>query len=82
MSMYAQGEDSVACTRVDTRADQYDSDGRQLDSLRLMHKEECKGLIVQIRYLKAKWTRESTMRSDLCNQKRYLLVLLARSERK
>ncbi|KAF7798727.1 hypothetical protein EIP86_009952 [Pleurotus ostreatoroseus] len=57
------------------------ADGQQLSILRSQHKEECKGLIVQIRYLKAKYTRESTMRSDLCNQKRYLLVLLARSER-
>ena len=58
------------------------SDNHQLDALRARHKEECKGLIVQIRYLKAKFTRESTMRSDLCNQKHYLLVLLARNERK
>lgn len=57
-------------------------DSHQLDVLRAKHKEECKGLIVQIRYLKAKFTRESTLRSDLCNQKRYLLVLLARNERK
>ena len=64
------------------KTDGDDSDTRQIDSLKLLHKEECKGLIVQIRYLKAKWTRESTMRSDLCNQKQYLLVLLARSERK
>ncbi|KAJ3553173.1 hypothetical protein NM688_g3757 [Phlebia brevispora] len=57
------------------------ADGQQLDILRSQHKEECKGLIIQIRYLKAKYTRESTLRSDLCNQKRYLLVLLARCER-
>lgn len=67
---------------VSTEADITYSDGLQLDTLKLQHKEECKGLIIQIRYLKAKWTRESTMRSDLCNQKRYLLVLLARCERK
>lgn len=58
------------------------SDNQQLSVLRSQHKDECKGLIVQIRYLKAKYTRESTMRSDLCNQKRYLIVLLARCERK
>ena len=57
-------------------------DGQQLDSMKLQHKEECKGLIIQIRYLKAKWTRENTLRSDLSNQKRYLLVILARCDRK
>lgn len=54
----------------------------QLVALKSKHKNECKGLIVQIKYLKAKWTRESTLRSDLGYQKQYLLVLLARSERR
>ena len=54
----------------------------QLVSLKSQHKNECKGLIVQIKYLKAKWTRESSLRSDLGYQKQYLLVLLARSERR
>ena len=54
----------------------------QLISLKAQHKKECKGLIVQIKYLKAKWTRESALRSDLGYQKQYLLVLLARTERK
>ncbi|KAG1902708.1 uncharacterized protein F5891DRAFT_948764, partial [Suillus fuscotomentosus] len=44
------------------------------------HKEECKGLVVQIRYLKAKFTRESTLRDDLVYQKHYLLVLLSNFE--
>ena len=57
------------------------SDG-QLTALKLQHKNECKGLIVQIKYLKAKWTRESTLRSDLGYQKQDLLILLARSERR
>ncbi|THH27181.1 hypothetical protein EUX98_g7008 [Antrodiella citrinella] len=57
------------------------ADESQLTVLRLQHKNECKGLIVQIRYLKAKFTRESTLRSDLGFQKRYLLALLARCER-
>ena len=38
--------------------------------------------MVQIRYLKAKFTRESTFRSDLAYQKQYLLVLMARFERR
>lgn len=46
----------------------------------MQHKQECKGLIVQIRYLKAKFTRESTLRDDLSYQKQYLLVLLASFE--
>lgn len=37
--------------------------------------------MLQIRYLKAKFTRESTMRCDLGYQKQYLLVLLAHYER-
>ncbi|OAX40162.1 hypothetical protein K503DRAFT_738032 [Rhizopogon vinicolor AM-OR11-026] len=55
-------------------------DSRQLDQLKRQHKEECKGLVVQIRYLKAKFTRESTLRDDLAFQKQYLLVLLSNFE--
>ena len=51
-------------------------------ALRQQHNQECKGLMVQIRYLKAKFTRESTFRSDLAYQKQYLLVLMARFERR
>jgi hypothetical protein len=51
-----------------------------LVALRNQHKQECKGLIVQIKYLKAKYTRESTMRSDLGFQKHYLLVILSKFE--
>ena len=58
------------------------NDTVELTALKLQHKNECKGLIVQIKYLKAKWTRESTLRSDLGYQKQYLLVLLARCERR
>lgn len=57
------------------------SDEQQLQSVKIQHKNECKGLVVQIRYLKAKFTRESTLRCDLGYQKRYLLALLGRSER-
>ncbi|KAJ6498301.1 hypothetical protein DFH09DRAFT_334683 [Mycena vulgaris] len=56
-------------------------DDRQLSALKLQHNKECKGLIVQIRYLKAKFTRESSLRSDLCYQKEYLLVLLSKFEK-
>ncbi|KAJ6619906.1 hypothetical protein B0H10DRAFT_2024000 [Mycena sp. CBHHK59/15] len=56
-------------------------DDRQLSALKLQHNKECKGLIVQIRYLKAKFTRESSLRSDLCYQKQYLLILLSRFEK-
>ncbi|KAJ6581666.1 hypothetical protein B0H19DRAFT_929437 [Mycena capillaripes] len=56
-------------------------DDRQLSALKLQHNKECKGLMVQIRYLKAKFTRESTLRSDLCYQKQYLLILLSKFEK-
>ncbi|KAK7025162.1 PACT-coil-coil domain-containing protein [Favolaschia claudopus] len=56
-------------------------DDRQLLALKLQHNKECKGLMVQIRYLKAKFTRESTMRSSLCYQKEYLLILLSKFEK-
>ncbi|KAJ7180785.1 hypothetical protein C8R46DRAFT_885504 [Mycena filopes] len=56
-------------------------DDRQLSALKLQHNRECKGLIVQIRYLKAKFTRESMLRSDLCYQKQYLLILLGKFEK-
>jgi myosin protein heavy chain len=59
---------------------QKNSDGYQLVELKKQHKEECKGLVVQIRYLKAKFTRESTLRDDLVYQKHYLLVLLSNFE--
>lgn len=41
----------------------------------MRHKEECKGLLIQITYLKAKFYRESAFRSDLQFTKRYLLSL-------
>ncbi|KAG1774133.1 hypothetical protein EV702DRAFT_1126979 [Suillus placidus] len=56
------------------------TNGYQLVELKNQHKEECKGLVVQIRYLKAKFTRESTLRDDLAYQKQYLLVLLSSFE--
>lgn len=58
------------------------SDERQISALKIQHKKECKGLIVQIRYLKAKFTRESSLRGDLVYQKKYLLVLLSRFEKR
>ncbi|KAI0664228.1 hypothetical protein C8Q70DRAFT_225129 [Cubamyces menziesii] len=57
------------------------ADDRQLVALKQQHNKECKGLMVQIRYLKAKFTRESAFRCDLGYQKQYLLVLMARLER-
>ena len=55
-------------------------DETQLVHLRQQHNQECKGLMVQIRYLKAKFTRESTFRCDMGYQKQYLLALMARLE--
>lgn len=57
-------------------------DESSLTAIRAQHKLESKGLVVQIHYLKAKFTRENALRTDLVYQKRYLLVLLGRYERK
>ncbi|KZT21623.1 hypothetical protein NEOLEDRAFT_744493 [Neolentinus lepideus HHB14362 ss-1] len=67
------------CEKWKTHVCAMDED--QLSTMKLRHNKECKGLIVQIRYLKAKFTRESALRCDLGYQKRYLLVLLARFEK-
>ncbi|KIY70545.1 hypothetical protein CYLTODRAFT_391816 [Cylindrobasidium torrendii FP15055 ss-10] len=56
-------------------------DGQQLSAIKLQHNKECKGLIVQIRYLKAKFIREATLRQDLVYQKDYLLIILGRLEK-
>jgi len=57
-------------------------DERQVSKMKLQHNKECKGLIVQIRYLKAKFIRESVFRNDLTYQKQYLLVLLTQFEKR
>jgi myosin protein heavy chain len=57
-------------------------DDGHLSAIKVQHNKECKGLIVQIRYLKAKFTRESTLRCDLGYQKQYLLVLLTKFEKR
>jgi hypothetical protein len=57
-------------------------DETQVLKLKLQHNKECKGLMVQIRYLKAKFTRESFFRGDLTYQKQYLLVLLSQFEKR
>lgn len=59
-----------------------DSDEQALQALKTQHKNECKGLIVQIRYLKERVRREATMRSDLAYQKTWLLGIIAVMERK
>lgn len=58
------------------------SDSNQVSELKLQHNKECKGLMVHIRYLKAKFHRESSFRNDLTYQKQYLLVLLAQFEKR
>jgi DNA repair exonuclease SbcCD ATPase subunit len=79
----------VCATYVDTLFEYFHSDFASLASdelpvsaLKIQHNKECKGLIVQIRYLKAKFTRESSLRCDLVYQKKYLLVLLSRFEKR
>ncbi|KAG6841233.1 hypothetical protein C0991_000517 [Blastosporella zonata] len=56
-------------------------DEEQLTAIKVQHNKECKGLFVQIRYLKAKFIRESSFRGDLVYQKNHLLVLLTQFEK-
>lgn len=44
--------------------------------LKLKHRREAKGLLLDISYLKTKFTRENTFREDLSLQKEYLLILI------
>lgn len=53
-----------------------------MGELKLRHNHECKGLFLQIQYLKSKFTRETLMRDNLSYQKGYLLILLGRFERR
>ncbi|KZT52372.1 hypothetical protein CALCODRAFT_502374 [Calocera cornea HHB12733] len=55
------------------------ADSEEIEQLRIQHKKECKGLIVQIHYLKDMYKRETVFRMDLSYQKRYLLGVLART---
>ncbi|KZP01515.1 hypothetical protein CALVIDRAFT_532276 [Calocera viscosa TUFC12733] len=50
----------------------------EIEQLRIQHKKECKGLIVQIHYLKDLYRRETVFRMDLAYQKSYLQAALAR----
>lgn len=59
-----------------------DTDDSQIAALQLRHNKECKGLSLQIGYLKAKFIRESLFRDNLVAQKDYLLVLLDGFERR
>lgn len=43
---------------------------------RAQHYAQCQGLLLQIRYEKAKFMRESDLRADLIHQKRYILGIL------
>ena len=47
----------------------------------MRHKQECKALLLDIRYLKVKFTRENTFREDLSLQKEYLLILIGKLSR-
>ncbi|KIM34091.1 hypothetical protein M408DRAFT_325604 [Serendipita vermifera MAFF 305830] len=53
-------------------------DSAALASLKSQHNKECKGLMVQITYLKSKFMRESVFRQELAYQKRYLLLVLSK----
>lgn len=55
---------------------QLENGGDETVALRQKHAAECKGLLVQIRYLKTKFMRESDLRQDLAFQKSYLLQIV------
>jgi hypothetical protein len=44
-------------------------------------KEEAKGLLVMIKYLKTKFVRESYLRADLAHQKLYLSMVIDQKTR-
>ncbi|KDN45457.1 hypothetical protein K437DRAFT_121632 [Tilletiaria anomala UBC 951] len=52
-----------------------------LEDLHSKHSREAKGLMVQIRYLKTKFMRESDLRADMIHQKAYLTKLVGGLER-
>jgi Pericentrin-AKAP-450 domain of centrosomal targeting protein len=52
-----------------------------LSEMRAQHVRECKGLMLQIRYLKTKYMRESDLRADMIHQKSYLSMLVGGLER-
>ena len=54
----------------------------QVSAMKLQHNKECKGLMLQIRYLKAKFAREACFRDGLVYQKKYLLELLGKYEKR
>ena len=51
-------------------------------ALQAQHKEECKGLLVQIQYLRHRVTRESAMRDAVAYQKTYLLSIISVMEKR
>ncbi|KAG8810809.1 hypothetical protein FRC17_002751, partial [Serendipita sp. 399] len=55
-------------------------DESALSRMKVQHNRECKGLMLQISYLKSKYTRENIFRQHLMYQKDYLLHLLSRLE--
>lgn len=70
--------------RIKTKLDQLECshtngpsvDEHSLVAARQMHEAECKGLLLQIKYLKLKLNREMDLRSDLTHQKQYISLLL------
>lgn len=62
--------------QLELREDGEEANAPSVSTLRAKHAAECKGLLVQICYLKTKFMRESDLRQDLCFQKSYLLQVL------
>ncbi len=68
--------DELERSRVSTTAPPPYVEEHSLLAARKMHEAECKGLILQIKYLKMKLNREMDMRADLTHQKEYIGLLL------
>ncbi|CAO1624812.1 unnamed protein product [Jaminaea pallidilutea] len=84
MSVTAEAQETIALLRRRLDAAQRSIQQLEVDAeagagsaaLKEKHAAECKGLLLQIRYLKTKFMRESDLRQDLCFQKTYLLQVV------
>ncbi|KAG8805330.1 hypothetical protein FRC17_005562, partial [Serendipita sp. 399] len=74
------GSGYVKCDALKEVVDHDCRDEGALSRMKVQHNRECKGLMLQISYLKSKYTRENIFRQHLMYQKDYLLHLLSRLE--
>lgn len=75
------GEDIKYARRLASGNQTHAATGTAIADEGSVSREEAKGLLVIIKYLKAKFVRESYARADLSHQKLYLNMLLAQKQR-